>query len=502
MSKFNYTALQQELVEATRRAFNEVRESHRGESFYVFALFTTPDCSYVLPTAYSEEALAAKGESARWDPYDWKSHSEGEQHFDRVQKLLDDNPATNIADDAAAEKHIERLLETFIKALKQLDAEGFFGVGSDREKVVVLIRLDDEDTNLLLECAEQLNPPSVFERFAKPFQRNLIGQFTEIGSRKIYEKTGVGVSADGSVITAVSNYFLFAFETESFSEILKKRTTDASSSLALSPNGSLAAVGWRSESGPNGGIALWSIPKKKKLSTQIPEFNGGVSTVKFSPDGRILASGGQDGMIRFWEPTSGELLRELVGHEEWIQCVDFSPDGRWLASVASTPNSLRIWEVTTGKEIASFEDCGLTLAFSPDGTLLAVGSGYTEHANESGEFDELRDVRLWDFAGRRLFRRIEGLPQAAQVVCFSRDGRYLATGTSFPGTAQLWDLKSGQQLLSLDPDYEFISDMAFLHDGRTIAVTGRAFSRLPLLLWDISDATLVGQNAVTPAGVR
>jgi WD40 repeat protein len=96
----------------------------------------------------------------------------------------------------------------------------------------------------------------------------------------------------------------------------------------------------------------------------------------FSPDGSLLVTGSHDAVIRVWSTRTGELLKELIGHELAICSVAFSPDGRLLAS-GSADWTARLWDVHTWKEIHKYElfGCAYAIAWSPDGTFFSVGCG-------------------------------------------------------------------------------------------------------------------------------
>src|SRR5690242_6570913 len=97
-----------------------------------------------------------------------------------------------------------------------------------------------------------------------------------------------------------------------------------------------------------------------------------VTSVAFSPDGALLASGAADSVVRLWDPARGLPVRELTGHGAAVQSVAFAPDSKLLAS-GSTDRTIRLWDPATGTPIRTIPT-NLSVdgvAFSPDGTLIA-----------------------------------------------------------------------------------------------------------------------------------
>jgi hypothetical protein len=116
-----------------------------------------------------------------------------------------------------------------------------------------------------------------------------------------------------------------------------------------------------------------------------------VLSVAFSLDGRTLASGGHDHIIKLWDFASGQLLRTLTGHTYPVYSVAFSPDGRRLAS-GSLDKTIKLWDSASGKllrTLTGHNDKVMSIAFSPNGHILASGSA----DNTS---------KLWDVASGQL----------------------------------------------------------------------------------------------------
>ncbi len=198
---------------------------------------------------------------------------------------------------------------------------------------------------------------------------------------------------------------------------------------AFSPDGKTLAAGAQ-----DGGVRIWSAETAQLLmSLSSPERQGhlisGILSVAFSPNGGVLASGGADGIVRLWDTKKGGELAALRGNTSPVRSIAFSPNGKKLAS-ASGDGSIRLWDPIAQKKLGVIAPRrrmpGInSVAFSPDGRLLAFG-------------DDAGNVKLWDSEKCELLATLESHTASVNSVAFSRDGTLMASASD-DGTVMLWD---------------------------------------------------------------
>jgi WD40 repeat protein len=202
--------------------------------------------------------------------------------------------------------------------------------------------------------------------------------------------------------------------------------------------------------------------------------------VAFAPDGKVLASGAGDQIIRLWDTATGKELRRCEGHFGAVTAVVFAPDGKTLYS-GSADTTIGVWEAATGKRLndgPGHSDGVLRVAFSADGRqATTVGKGGI--------------IRVWDRHSTKELRRLgDGTESDLADVAVSADGNTLAIIRKMDETVDRWDLAAGKELPPVTGPQGGFYALSLAPDGKHLAVVDTSSS---VRLWDASTGKEVRQ---------
>jgi WD40 repeat protein len=338
--------------------------------------------------------------------------------------------------------------------------------------LVVFLVISLASTAFALQQRSEANRQASLNR-----SRQLAALATSVQQNDPIRALQLGIEASGVADTVEARSALLAALQHNPGLVATLESDAGVGTVAFSPDGRTIAT-----AGDDNKVTLWDRPQLKRLEPQLTGHEGEVISLAFSPDGGTIATSSGDSTVRLWDVRSHRQLGPpLSGHTERVQAVAFSPDGRLLASGAQDGN-VRLWDVQgrepLGRPLTGHTDVVRSVAFSPDGRLLASGS--RDHT-----------VRLWDLRRRQpLEPPLTGHAERVQAVAFSPDGRNLASGGD-DRTVRLWDVRRRQPLgQPLTGHDEAVTSLAFSPDGRTIA-SGSDDRRV--ILWDARRRQRLGQ---------
>jgi WD40 repeat protein len=270
----------------------------------------------------------------------------------------------------------------------------------------------------------------------------------------------------------------------------------------------------------------------------------GVNALVFSPDGQTLFTGGADMTVRVWDVANRKVNATWQSPSGQVTSLALAPGGQVLAIGTGYPSAgtIALRDVTNGKDVAKFENLAQvsTVAFSPDGMLLAAGMG-------SGKFSALMkpgQAVLWDVKSKSQRHTLEGHDGPVTSLAFTKDGKTLVTGgedmkvkfwdvttgkeqasTDFPGMARslvfspdgtklalggaagkegagmvlfrggiarVWEAATRQQCAEFKVQGDFVNGLVFAREGTVVATAGGSLSEGEVKLWDAATGNQLG----------
>lgn len=212
-----------------------------------------------------------------------------------------------------------------------------------------------------------------------------------------------------------------------------------------------------------------------------------VYTVAFSPDGSYALSGSGDQTIKLWEVATGRSLRSFEDHRDRVNTIALSPDGNYALS-GSSDQTIKLWQVATGSCLRTFRDhtdAVHAVVFSPDGQFAL-----------SGSMDST--LKFWEVATGRCLRSFAGHTDGVNAVALSPDGSYALSGSA-DRTLKLWDIANGTLLHTFEGHQDVVRSAGFSPDGHYVL---SASDDNTLKLWDVAKAQCLRTFVDHRAAVR
>jgi WD40 repeat protein len=235
--------------------------------------------------------------------------------------------------------------------------------------------------------------------------------------------------------------------------------------VAISPNGSNLV-----STGEDAGINIWNWETGEFLFSFFEHSNNILSMV-ISPDSRVMVTGGLDG-IRVWNLTPQRPVFVLDGIGNPTYTLAMHPNGYIVAS-GHQNGVVRFWNLRTTQELSEYilhDDLVSGLAFTPDGDKLITSS-------HDGT------IKIWDLVNQQLLFTLTGHRSMIRAIALNPDGKVLASAGN--DGVRLWNIETGEFLGTASGHTDWVQSLAFSNDGKRLA-TG-SFDRI-IRIWEIPEA--------------
>lgn len=259
-------------------------------------------------------------------------------------------------------------------------------------------------------------------------------------------------SPKGNVVARIDEYnsSIFVWDVETGKEIKMIKVYTKCITIVFSPNGRYLASG-----GEDKIIRIWDLLTGNEVSTLVGHTDA-VTSLVYSSDGKYLSSGGKDGTIRIWNLLTGNKIKKIYAYYRFVESILYSPDDKYLISIGDYEESIRVFDVLSGKEIIKLEgytSCVSKIVFSPNGKYLAASDYNT--------------IRIWDILSGNEIYKLEGDSKRVRKIVFSPNGKYLVSVCEDKDEDEifLWDTLTWNKIQSVKGD-----DVSFAPNNKYIAI--------------------------------
>jgi WD40 repeat protein len=402
-----------------------------------------------------------------------------------------DNDGNVVLWDTAMRTRLARFSEVNPIDSLAFSPDGKTLAGGDDEGLVVLW---DTATGTRLGQLGQLSGDAIVQVAFSPDGKSLVtagsggvvlwdtatrSRLGQLGSHMMFFGS-VAFSPNGQTLATANASGAALWDLATRSKLGQLGLTNSSSqdlSAAYSPDGKILAIG-----DDEGNVVLWDTATR----TQLAQISDGstVDSLAFSPDGKTLVAGDYDGNVVLWDTATRTQLAQHAqfGGNDPIGSVTFRPDGKALAVAYDNTGKVVLRDTATRTQLGQLgKNMNLVgVAFSPDGKTLAT----VETAEWGLVYGK---VVLWDTATRTQLGQLGSGDQVCSVA-FSPDGKTLATA-DFDGKVVLWDAATHTKLGELSGGLR-LDSVAFSPDGTTLAAGN---DEDDVVLWDTAKRAKLGE---------
>lgn len=250
-------------------------------------------------------------------------------------------------------------------------------------------------------------------------------------------------------------------------------------------------------------IFLYEKSVRVELVAILSKHNGSVTTIAFSLNGKVLASASRDGTVRFWDlPECTQAF--AINLNRPALSISFSSDSQWLAigTYGGAVSFCQVGDQKVTKTVELGQEVVQAVAFSPDGKLLAIGSGVWSESERRFAIGKLRVLHT---GAEEFIEGWEDFQAPVSSVAFSPDGLLLAA-SSWDGQVKVWRVNEGSLNYAVRAYTGWTRCIAFSPDSELLAAAGYSYRPMgswwetPIFIWRAKDGIYLGSLRVGALG--